>query len=295
MRYTFCGIAALTICSFIPAASASSLIPFGSAAGDQLLGKCDDCFFNVDTGAYGGSGAIPGTGNATALDFSQLGFQFYGNTPSDIYIDNNGLLSLAEGVQTWVGQHFPISPSVGPLIAPFWGDVDTRSATGGNVWYRMDQSPDHNNEFVVTWDAVGVYEQNDAFTATFQAILETIGDQSFVTFNYGTLQWLTGDAGGPPPQVGFDAGDGVNYYDGPASQTPAVLNLTNGTNYAGAFGSFAAYDYGTATGRYVFEVSGNAPIAPPAVPEPSTFVITSGGLFALVFGLRSRRQASSRS
>ncbi len=295
MRYKVCGIGVVTIGMFVLPAMADSLIPYGAAAGDLHLAKCDDCFYNLGAGVYGGSPTTPGSGNASALDFSQLGFQFYGNDIANIFIDNNGVLSFASGVQTWVGQHFPINPSVGPLIAPYWGDVDTRSATGGNVWYRIDESSDHNKELVVTWAGVGVYDQNDQFTATFQAILETIGNQSFVTFNYGPLGWLTGSAGGPPAQVGFDAGDGVNFYDGPSSQTANVVNLTNGTNYVGAFGSFAAYDYGTATGRYVFEVSGNAPIAPPDVPEPSTFVIASGGLIALACGLRSRRQASARS
>ena len=59
-------------------------------------------------------------------------------------------------------------------------------------------------------------------TNTFQCILATDNVQSFAIFWYadGLMQWTTGDdasrnasggLGGIPAQVGFDAGDNLNY------------------------------------------------------------------------------------
>ena len=53
------------------------------------------------------------------------------------------------------------------------------------------------------------------------------------------MQWTTGDAsggtaglGGTPAQIGFNAGNGVNYYSLPASRTSNVINVANTTNAA---------------------------------------------------------------
>ena len=70
---------------------------------------------------------------------------------------------------------------------------------------------------IVTTITMAMYFQ----TNTFQCILATNGTQSYVLFFYadGEMQWTTGDAsggtaglGGTPAQVGFNAGNGVNYY-----------------------------------------------------------------------------------
>jgi hypothetical protein len=48
-------------------------------------------------------------------------------------------------------------------------------------------------------------------TNTFQAVLATNGNQSFVVFVYNDIQW------GGKVQIGFNAGDGRGYY------TPVIL------------------------------------------------------------------------
>ena len=53
----------------------------------------------------------------------------------------------------------------------------------------------------------------------------------------GEIQWTTGDAsggvsglGGTPAQVGFNAGDGVNFAKVPASRTPDIINIDTTSN-----------------------------------------------------------------
>ena len=71
-------------------------------------------------------------------------------------------------------------------------------------------------------------------TNTFQVVLITDGECSFVTYLYANrrIQWTTGDAsdgegglGGTPAQAGFDAGDEMTYFSIPGSQTPDIVDI----------------------------------------------------------------------
>jgi hypothetical protein len=76
--------------------------------------------------------------------------------------------------------------------------------------------------FVVNWNSVGYYDQHDDKLNNFQLILEDLSAlQDFapgdvlITFNYGQIQWETGDAsggtdglGGSSARVGFSNGSG---------------------------------------------------------------------------------------
>ena len=77
-------------------------------------------------------------------------------------------------------------------------------------------------------------------TNTFQCILATDNVQSFAIFQYadGLMQWTTGDVsgnasgglGGIPAQVGFNAGDSLNYATVPESRTNAIINISSTSN-----------------------------------------------------------------
>jgi hypothetical protein len=76
-------------------------------------------------------------------------------------------------------------------------------------------------------------------TNTFQVVLITDGNCSFVTYLYADdlIQWTTGDAsggeggfGGTPAQAGFDAGDETRFFSIPGSLTPAIVNIATFTN-----------------------------------------------------------------
>ena len=70
-------------------------------------------------------------------------------------------------------------------------------------------------------------------------MLATDGLQSFVMFLYadGLIQWTTGDAsdgvngtGGTPAQVGFNAGNGINYAAVPESRTVEIIDIDTTSN-----------------------------------------------------------------
>lgn len=169
-------------------------------------------------------------------------FQFYGSPFTEVYVNNNGNLSFGDAFSTFTPQGFPIANF--PMIAPFWGDVDTRAAGSGVVYYRSEP-----NRLIVTWDGVGYFGSHDDKLNTFQVILTDgtdplVGIGNNVCFSYDDMQWTTGDAsggsggfGGSPATVGANKGDGANFalvgrfdhegvdYDGPGGNNDGVSYL----------------------------------------------------------------------
>ena len=105
-----------------------------------------------------------------------------------IQINNNGLISFVRAVRVFTPITLPLNGTIEgiddvQLIAPFWGDVDTRpNPAGGFVWYRettsqadldraqreirrafMQQALADNFiprlVFIATWERVGSYNQ----------------------------------------------------------------------------------------------------------------------------------------
>ncbi|MFN5794964.1 MAG: nidogen-like domain-containing protein, partial [Bacteroidota bacterium] len=69
-----------------------------------------------------------GSTSEIALPFS---FCYYGQQVSSIYINNNGNISFSNPYSTFSADAFPSQNF--NMIAPFWGDVDTRGQGGGVV------------------------------------------------------------------------------------------------------------------------------------------------------------------
>ena len=69
--------------------------------------------------------------------------------------------------------------------------------------------------------------QSPSQTSTFQCILVTDNIRSYAIFLYadGLIQWPSSGA-----QVGFNAGDNINYVNVPGSRTPNILNITQMSN-----------------------------------------------------------------
>ena len=55
------------------------------------------------------------------------GLRFFGGPYTSCYVNNNGNITFAGSVGTYTPTPFPIASQ--PMIAPYWGDVDTRAAT----------------------------------------------------------------------------------------------------------------------------------------------------------------------
>jgi hypothetical protein len=193
--------------------------------------------------------------NLISLPFT---FDFYGNTYNSLYINNNGNISFLAQYSTFTANPFPDASY--NMIAPFWGDVDTRDSTMtgniGNVWYKMTP-----NALVVVWDHVGYFNTHGDKTNTFQLIISDGTDPLIpignnVSFCYADMQWTTGDAssgiggfGGVPATVGVNYGNGVDYFqvgrfdqpgtgfDGPYNNSDQVDFLDNMEMYFNVAGA----------------------------------------------------------
>jgi len=176
-----------------------------------------------------------------ALPFT---FCFYGNNQIDFYINNNGNVSFGAPYYQFTPSGFPLSGF--PMLAPFWGDVDTR--TCGNVWYKIETSP---YRVTVIWELVGYFAQQCDKLNYFELIFTDgndplLGIGNNVAFSYDDMQWTTGSAsggsggfGGSPATVGINNGDGTNFalvgrfdhpgtdYDGPGGNPDGVDFLDN--------------------------------------------------------------------
>jgi len=166
------------------------------------------------------------------------GLNFFGQTWTGVYVNNNGNItfgnSLSSFTPTAIGGSY-----TSPIIAPYWGDVDTRTnqyvtgalsegyvtpteggtSQGTNLtWYDIDTT---TGTFTVTWDDVGYYSIHTDKLNAFQLQLVSTGNGNFdMIFRYEDINWVTGDAsggseglGGTVARAGFSAGDGSNYYE----------------------------------------------------------------------------------
>ena len=217
----------LSICIFASTADAASLVrgfagtppnDFGTVA----LANNDD-------------------GSTSAISLTTVfpnGITYFGKNYTNFYINNNGNITFAGPVGSYTPVAFPSSSQ--PMIAPFWADVDTRAGAVGSlaneVFYTFS-----GTSVYITWDYVGYFGNHNDKLNAFQLILTNRSDRAEgdfdVQFVYEQIQWTTGDSsggsgglGGTPAQVGFDAGDGVNYVKQKDSFTANVVNMASTTN-----------------------------------------------------------------
>lgn len=226
IRKTLVGaLAALGMMAMSPAGAAPLLGGFGGDAGygELAMVRNDD-----------------GSSNRLNLPFS---VNFFGSSYNSFFVNNNGNVTFNGGVSQYTPTPFPVSSQ--PMIAPFWGDVDTRCTTCGAVYIAEGQTSRPNDTVVVTWNNVGYYPSNSTKTNNFQLVLRDRSDTGAgnfdIDFRYDRLEWTTGDAsggsgglGGTPAQAGFDAGNNLNFLALPGSRTGAVLDLANTSNVSSA-------------------------------------------------------------
>ena len=178
-------------------------------------------------------------------------FCFYGQNFDSLYINNNGNISFTSQYYTFTADSFPSLNF--NMLAPFWGDVDTRdNISGGLVYYKLTPT-----SLIVRWDSVDVFPSPNGLGLrnTFQLIITDGTDPilpngSNVAFCYGDMQWTTGNAsggsggfGGTPATVGANQGNGIDYFqvgrynqqgsafDGPYGNADGVDFLDNQNVY----------------------------------------------------------------
>ncbi|MFO1159840.1 MAG: nidogen-like domain-containing protein [Reyranellaceae bacterium] len=171
------------------------------------------------------------------------GLNFFGTTYQSFWLNNNGSITFGTSLSSYSPTSITAATSI-PIIAPFWGDVDTRvdssapAPAGDLVWYDLDMV---NHIFTATWDAVGFYSQRTDKTNSFQLQLIAVGDQGDfdIKFIYQTIQWTTGNAsggkdglGGQIAHAGFSAGTGksTDFFELTQSGTAAMLGLPGDSN-----------------------------------------------------------------
>ncbi|XP_074615471.1 protein mesh-like [Acropora palmata] len=212
-----------------------NLYPFGSDTGDGTLKVKDD---------------------HTSQRISTPEFPFFGRNFTGLHVNENGIIFFGAVSSDKSPSTFPLRDKV-YAAAPYWADVFTER--GGNIWYRLTSDNvtmyaitrdikrafPRYNEFtsswavIVTWDGVTFFSATDAYRRqknTFQVIMTSNGNMSFVAYLYKKLVWTTGTLnggnqsglGGKPAKVGFSYGDW--YHEIEDSGTKNVLTLTKNTN-----------------------------------------------------------------
>lgn len=201
-------------------------------------GNCD-CYTPVDT-SFILDGPLSNTDDGNSLLVNlPFTFCFYGTNYNQAYINANGNISFGAPYSTFTANPFPDPSFI--MVAPFWGDVDTRGT--GNIYYKVT-----NNALIVSWEAVGYYDSYTDKVNTFQVKITdgsdlSIGTGNNVAFCYKDMQWTTGDASGgingffgTPATVGANKGDGINYiqfgqFDRPGSNYDGPFGVTDGVDY----------------------------------------------------------------
>lgn len=235
-----------TICScMVPLDTSFSYAPFVSYGTDPTLSVYGANHMNDDA--------------STMLMSLPFNFDFYGAIYTSLFINNNGNVSFTMPYSQYTANPFP-DPSF-QMIAPFWGDVDTRdfAVTGSDVvYYKMTPTA-----LIVKWENVGYYNQHFDKLNTFQLILTDGTDPILppgmnVGYCYGDMQWTTGDITGSsgfgsPATVGVNQGNGVDYFQVGAFNHP-------GPGFDGPYNTPDGIDWLDNQGMY-FDVAspGNIP------------------------------------
>ncbi|MGH8964250.1 MAG: nidogen-like domain-containing protein, partial [Actinomycetes bacterium] len=213
-----------------------------------------------------------------------LGFtaDFFGTSYSSVFVNNNGNVTFDAPLATFTP--FALTPNGTKIIAPFFGDVDTRGPGSGLTMYGYGTGVvDGHTAFGVNWIDVGYFSQRTDKRNSFQLVLiqrEDTGDpENFdIEFNYDKVQWETGEASGG---VGGLGGESARY--GYSSGSGEALELAN----SGVDGSLL--DGNTTTGlvhnslnstqhgRYVLQVRNGVVVPPNSAPVADAGSDVSGG------------------
>ncbi len=185
------------------------------AQADGAVVSVDECMQHVLDRNDDGSTAAVSPGFSMELG---------GATYDSLYINNNGNVSFGQPLRAYTPTE--LSNVEVPLIAPFWGDVDTRPDGSGVVRYGWGLTVfEGRPALCVNWIGVGYYSYGVDKLNSFQLLLVSREDERGTgafdaVFNYDQVQWESGSAsggtnglGGQSARAGF-----ASFVDGNVAQ-----------------------------------------------------------------------------
>lgn len=194
-----------------------------------------------------------------------IGFSidFFGQTYSSLYVNNNGNVTFDRSMSTYTP--FELTTTSEKIIAAYFGDVDTRNPDSGVLTYGVCTF-EGRDAFFANWDGVGVgyYSAAADKLNSFQLVIQDRSDTGAGNFdiilNYDQIQWESGDAsggtdglGGSPARVGFSNGVDTSFEMPGSGVSGAFLDTNTATGLI--HGSLNA---GGQLGRYRFAVRNGA-------------------------------------
>ncbi len=229
---------------------ASSVNTGGDACQDTFLNRNDDL----------STGAVP------------IGFtaNFFGVAYNNLYVNNNGNVTFDGPLGTYTP--FNLLSTSTKIIAPFFGDVDTRAAGSDVVLYSIGTGTyEGRPTFCANWVNVGYYSFGTDKLNSFQLLLidrSDVGVGDFdIVFNYDKIQWEAGSAsggsgglGGASARVGYSNGTNTAFELPGSAVNGAFLdsNTTTGLIYNSLNSTqLGRYTFAARNGIVLQEICGN--------------------------------------